>query len=346
MVNVGSEGFTSIAVLGGAPIAAAALSAAIVWISLPWFRSVAMAVPNARSSHRVPTPQGGGLAVTFSTFLTVWCAAGLTGALSTGGIAQLSMVTVAAALLAIIGLIDDLGDLSQLTRLIVQCVAVTLILIALPTDARVFSALPLWLERALTLIAGVWYINVVNFMDGIDWITVAEVVPVSAAIVTFGVIGILPPLTMLLALALLGAIVGFAPFNKPLARIFLGDVGSLPIGLVSGWLLLNLAFSGHLIAALLLPFYYLADSTLTLLRRIIRREPFWRAHRSHFYQRAVDGGYTVPAVVARIFGLNVLLAALALLSMVVTSNYVLALLLVIGLTLTAILLRQFSQGAK
>ena len=71
----------------------------------------------------------------------------------------------------------------------------------------------------------------------------------------------------LIALALFGAMLGFAPFNRPVAKLFLGDGGSLPIGLVLGWLLLQLAGNGHLAAALLLPLYYVADATITLLRR-------------------------------------------------------------------------------
>ena len=86
-------------------------------------------------------------------------------------------------------------------------------------------------------------------------------------------LGALPGDAALVALALCGAMVGFAPFNRPVARLFLGDVGSLPIGLLLGWLLILLAGSGHLAAALLLPLYYLADATITLLRRSANGEP-------------------------------------------------------------------------
>ena len=96
---------------------------------------------------------------------------------------------------------------------------------------------------------------------------------------------------VVVALALCGALIGFAPFNRPVARIFLGDVGSLPIGLLFAWLLVLLAGSGHLAAAVILPLYYLADATLTLLRRMKDREPFWQAHRTHFYQLATDRGH-------------------------------------------------------
>ena len=74
-------------------------------------------------------------------------------------------------------------------------------------------------------------------MDGIDWMTVAELVPATAALALFGFVGALPWNATLVALALCGAVVGFAPFNRPVARLFLGDVGSLPIGLLLGWLL-------------------------------------------------------------------------------------------------------------
>jgi UDP-N-acetylmuramyl pentapeptide phosphotransferase/UDP-N-acetylglucosamine-1-phosphate transferase len=78
--------------------------------------------------------------------------------------------------------------------------------------------------------------------------------------------------------------------------------------------LLQLAGSGHLIAALILPLYYLADATLTLARRFIKREPVWQAHREHFYQRALDNGFSVPEVIARVFAINIALAVLATVS--------------------------------
>ncbi len=156
-----------------------------------------------------------------------------------------------------------------------------------------------------------WFVNLVNFMDGIDWMTVAELVPVTGAILVLGLAGAVGLLPALVAAALLGAIVGFAPFNRPVARVFLGDVGSLPIGLLLGWVLLELAGTGHLAAALILPLYYLADATITLAHRLVRGEAIWQAHRTHFYQRATDHGFTVREIVTRVFLVNLALAALA-----------------------------------
>ena len=182
---------------------------------------------------------------------------------------------------------------------------------ALPTELKIVPQLPWSIERAGLFLGGVWFVNLVNFMDGIDWMTVAEVVPVTGAILVLGLLGTLGALPAVVAAALLGATAGFAPFNRPVAQVFLGDVGSLPIGLLLGWLLLQLAATDHLAAALILPLYYLADATITLGRRLIRGEAIWRAHRTHFYQRATDHAFTVPQIVARVFAANLALAVLA-----------------------------------
>ena len=217
---------------------------------------------------------------------------------------------------------------------------------ALPAELRIVPTLPLWAERVGLLLGSVWFVNLTNFMDGIDWMTVAEAVPITGAIALLGLLGIVPALPTLVATALLGAVLGFAPFNRPVARLFLGDVGSLPIGLVLGWLLLHLAARGQFAAALLLPLYYLADATLTLVRRISAREAFWQAHRTHFYQRATDGGFTVRAIVARVFVLNLVLAGLALLTIVQPHGILSAIALAIGAALVGSLLVSFARGKK
>jgi UDP-N-acetylmuramyl pentapeptide phosphotransferase/UDP-N-acetylglucosamine-1-phosphate transferase len=328
----------------GIPILAAALCAGVLLLLLPWFKSAALSHPVDRSSHSAPTPQGGGLGVILATLTVAWLAAAFTGLLSSDTLTLLSVLTGAAVLLTLVGLIDDMHALSAAPRLAAQLIAVGLVVLLLPDDARLVSALPLWLERACVVVLGVWFVNLVNFMDGIDWMTVAEAVPITGAVVIFGLAGIEPPIAMPVALALLGAMLGFAPFNRPVARLFLGDVGSLPIGLVLGWLLLLLAVSGYLAAALLLPLYYLADASITLLRRIRRREPFWKAHRTHFYQRAVAGGLTVPAVIARVFATNVALAALAMVSAVISSTMVSVLCVVGGALLVGFLLANFARA--
>jgi UDP-N-acetylmuramyl pentapeptide phosphotransferase/UDP-N-acetylglucosamine-1-phosphate transferase len=302
-----------------------------------------MAPPNARSSHREPTPQGGGIAVVAATLVVTCGAAALSPALLQNGGSQLLVLTTTTALLAVVGAIDDVRSLPAGVRLALQCIAVGALVATLPKELQILPHVPWWIERAGLFLAGVWFVNLVNFMDGIDWMTVAEFVPVSGTLVLLGLAGTLPLLPAVVAAALLGAILGFAPFNKPVARLFLGDVGSLPIGLLLGWLLLQLAGSGHVAAALILPLYYLADATLTLMRRLAAREPVWRAHRTHFYQRATDNGFTVRQIIGRVFLVNLALAALALGSIVAHDLRVSLLLLAAGAALVAWLLVTFSR---
>jgi UDP-N-acetylmuramyl pentapeptide phosphotransferase/UDP-N-acetylglucosamine-1-phosphate transferase len=322
----------------------ATLAAAIVLTVLciraihPLLIRYALARPNARSSHKVPTPQGAGIAV-IATALAV----AVIAIASHGGMTPLLWVVIGATIvIAIVGAVDDLRPLPVVPRFAMQALCILAILIVLPVDFQIAPPVPLWCERMILLLAALWFVNLTNFMDGLDWITVAEVVPITATLAAIGLAGYLSLPTALLAAALCGAMIGFAPFNKPVARMFLGDVGSLPIGLLLAWCFLQLAAAGHLAAAILLPLYYIADATGTLLRRLARRESFWLAHRSHFYQRATDNGFAVFAVVRNVFALNIRLAMLAGLSVYLNSTSIDLILLVIGSASVALLLRRFS----
>src|SRR4030088_2634492 len=253
-------------VLGPVALLALVLSLALMVLLQPWLARYAMARPNARSSHHQPTPQGGGISVVVATFVVAWGAVAASPASLQNESGQFLGLTATAALLAVVGAMDDMRSLSAAMRLAIQCIAVGALIATLPNQLQVLPQVPWWLERAGLFVGGVSLVNLVNFMDGIDWMTVAELVPMTGAILLVGLAGTLALWPSVVAAALLGAILGFAPFNKPVARVFLGDVGSLPIGLVLGWLLLRLAAHGHLAAAIILPLYYFADATITLIR--------------------------------------------------------------------------------
>ncbi|KYK47997.1 glycosyl transferase [Bradyrhizobium liaoningense] len=328
--------------LAGAPLLlavaiAALISALVTWTSRPLLQRYALARPNARSSHRIPTPQGAGIAVIAATLIVaslwaVWA-----------NVAIPPVLIGATVLIALVGFADDIKSLPVLVRLVLQAACVGAVVFTAPETARIVPALPLALERGLIVLAGVWFVNLVNFMDGLDLMTVAEVVPATAALLLLGMLGDLSWPAVLIAAALCGAMLGFAPFNRPVARVFLGDVGSLPIGLLLGWCLLELAFRGQPAAALLLPAYYLADSTITLFRRVIRREPFWSAHRTHFYQRATDNGFTVKRVVGEAFALNLVLALLAIVTIRAGSTTIAIVCLFAGAGVVGVVLRRFSR---
>jgi UDP-N-acetylmuramyl pentapeptide phosphotransferase/UDP-N-acetylglucosamine-1-phosphate transferase len=316
--------------------------AGLIVVLQPWLKRYALARPNARSSHKEPTPQGGGIAVIATTVLVAVIAIGI----RTPELAALSSVLAATFLIAVLGAVDDIRPLDVGPRLVLQAVAVCAVIVALPAELRIVPLLPWWLERALLVLGGLWFVNLVNFMDGIDWMTVAEAVPVSAGVVLIGAASGMPAPALIVAFALLGALIGFAPFNRPVARLFLGDVGSLPIGLLLGWLLVLLAGRGNLAAALLLPLYYLADATITLAQRLANRERIWEAHRSHFYQRATARGFTVVEVVSRVFAVNVALVALAAATLWWHSMLTSLAALAAGGALVGWLLWSFARGRK
>jgi len=256
--------------------------------------------PNERSSHDVPTPRGGGIAVT-GTIVLAWAAFFWAEAAPPG----VFEIVLGATFLAGVSWIDDLRGLSPLSRLLAQAVAVALGVFVMPElrSPLVLGAIGL---------AWMWWINLFNFMDGIDGLASTEAAAIGAGLLLFASVGVgADPALRWLAAAVIGAAIGFLVWNWSPAKIFLGDVGSVPLGYVLGFLLLGLAAHGYWLVALILPLYFLADATITLLRRLLRRERVWRAHREHFYQRAVGGGLNHAAVVERVVAADLLLIGFA-----------------------------------
>jgi UDP-N-acetylmuramyl pentapeptide phosphotransferase/UDP-N-acetylglucosamine-1-phosphate transferase len=260
--------------------------------------------PNERSSHSVPTPRGGGIALV-GAVIFAWL--GLArGGWAAPGVAGISL---AAGLLGIVSWIDDVRGLSPLLRLFAQCAAVALGICVLPGSQ---DGLDGWPGSAVVLsgmgLLWVWWINLFNFMDGIDGLAASQAVTIGVGVLLFATLGIGADAGLaLLSAAIVGAAIGFLVWNWSPARIFLGDVGSAPLGYLLGFLLLDLALRGFWKIALVLPLYFLADATITLMRRLLRGERVWQAHRGHYYQRAVRGGLGHAAVVERVIATDVLL---------------------------------------
>jgi UDP-N-acetylmuramyl pentapeptide phosphotransferase/UDP-N-acetylglucosamine-1-phosphate transferase len=264
-------------------------------------REAVLDVPNQRSSHDVPTPRGGGIAVIGAVALA-WaalCALGMTP--------PANLVVVAAMVgLALVSWIDDLRGLSPGVRLLAQFAAVAAGIWVLPKGAIFQGWLPPGLDAIAAALLWVWFANLFNFMDGIDGIAGSEAAAIGLGLVLVADVAITGPATAVAAASL-----GFLVWNWAPARIFLGDVGSVPLGYALGFLLYEAALRGQWQAALILPLYFLADATLTLLRRLLRRERVWRAHREHFYQRAVQHGLGHDAVVRRVIAGDAVLVACA-----------------------------------
>jgi UDP-N-acetylmuramyl pentapeptide phosphotransferase/UDP-N-acetylglucosamine-1-phosphate transferase len=275
--------------------------------------------PNQRSSHAVATPVGGGLAVV-PVVLVAW----LMVDAAVGKPDETIFVIVCAAFLAAVSWIDDVRGLPAGLRFGAQLLAVLVVLTVSPAASSGLSGwLPAPVEAAAAGLIWLWFINAFNFMDGIDGLAGTETasIGIGVAVVAALAAGAGQPAASLAAtpMVLLGATIaaaalGFLPWNWQPARLFLGDVGSIALGFLLGWLLVRLAAEGQWAAALILPFYYLCDASLTLARRTLRGERPWQAHREHYYQRAVTSGLS-HAVVAGSVGLaNAALIALAVMA--------------------------------
>lgn len=265
--------------------------------------------PNERSSHTELTPRGGGIAVV-SVLLVAWVLLA-----PPAHRYQVYSVAAAALILAGISWIDDLRSLSPGIRLVAQIAAILPALYWMTGETSFFQyVIPAPYDLIFVGLVWIWFINLFNFMDGIDGISGVEAASIGAGIALVAIIapagGPNPVLPGLVA----AAATGFLFWNWHPAKIFLGDVGSVPLGFLLGWLLLDLANAGFWAAALILPLYYLADATITLLRRGLRGEKVWQAHREHFYQRAVQSGRSHAAVSLGVAVCNGFLVALALAS--------------------------------
>ena len=264
-------------------------------------------LPNQRSSHQHPTPRGGGIAVV-AVIAMCWSVPALHSPIP-------AALLIGALLLAFLSWIDDLKTVKIIVRLSAQFAAVILGLFFLDNEGYLLQGLaPKWLDRVFAALVWVWFINLFNFMDGIDGIASIETMVISFGITILSITSPSIAPEPWLSLSILGAAAGFLKSNWPPAKLFLGDVGSIPLGYILGGLLLLVAMRGAWQVALILPLYFLLDSTITLCRRLLRLQPIWRAHKEHFYQKAVSAGKSHAEVTTAVAILGLILVGLAHLS--------------------------------
>ena len=300
-----------------APLAAGVVSGALTLAlsrdAIPFLRIVDH--PNERSLHQTPVPRTGGVAVLIG--IAVGFSVALPMSAAAGPLGPLAWLVLAALSVGGISLVDDHRDVSQRYRLLVHaCAALLLYLsglrwgqIGLP---GLDAALPDWLALILTLLYVVWMINLYNFMDGMDGFAGGMAVIGFGALALLGLIGDALPFA-LSGLVIAAAAGGFLSYNFPPARIFLGDVGSSVLGLLAAAMSLWGASLGlfPLWVGWLVFSPFIVDATWTLLRRVINGEPFWRAHRSHHYQRLVLAGWSHRRTLLRAYLLMAAAAASA-----------------------------------
>jgi UDP-N-acetylmuramyl pentapeptide phosphotransferase/UDP-N-acetylglucosamine-1-phosphate transferase len=300
---------------GAALAAAVAVRGVEAWLC----RREILAHPNERSSHSIPTPSGGGLAVVGVVFLGVLLTGFLSNAVlgSAGSFLKWWPFAAAALGVAAVGWLDDLRNLPQVLRLTVHAIAAVTVIL-------VFGAMrSLWLPAAGPVALGglagplafLWLVgltNAYNFMDGIDGIAGCQAV---AAGLGWSILGALrgEPEIVALALLLAGANLGFLTRNWPPAKVFMGDVGSTFLGFAFAALplLADPADPRLFLAGVLLVWPFAFDASFTVVRRLLRGENILRAHRTHLYQRLVITGWSHRAVTVLYTGLAVVGGLLA-----------------------------------
>lgn len=290
-------------------------SIVLSWILTSWVRRYALArnlldIPNLRSSHTIPTPRGGGLAI-----VVVLVLSGLVSLSMPQAPSQiLACLLLATLAFAVLGWQDDKHDLPASIRFLIQ------LLIAALASGYLFMvnvhewslSLNLIVILCLSVLWIAWMANLFNFMDGIDGISAVEsLILGTTTSYWFAMSGATS--IAIICIAVAGAAVGFLRWNWSPAKIFMGDVGSLALGAffaiiaVIGTIGMKIPF----LAFLILYAVYLADSGVTLLHRMIKGEKWWQAHRSHFYQRAVQSGFSHSQVSLAVMTINIILSVLA-----------------------------------
>jgi len=244
-------------------------------------------VPNSRSSHASPTPRGGGLAIVVTVLLAI-AVMYLRGAVPSGVAAAL---LVGGPIVALTGFIDDLRSVSATARLAVQFTAFSWCVWSLGSMPPInigIAVVNLGIAGSIAaVIFLVWFLNLYNFMDGIDGIASVEAISVMtfATLLVYWQDG--EPSTVFLLLVVAASVAGFLIWNWPPARIFMGDAGSGFLGYCVGTIAWATIVTNRFTiwVWLILLGAFIVDATVTLLRRWLRGARLSEAHRSHAYQR-------------------------------------------------------------
>jgi Fuc2NAc and GlcNAc transferase len=281
------------------------LSFSLTWLyrKFALYKSL-LDIPNDRSSHAIPTPKGGGIAVAISWFLGITYLS-ITGELEN----QVFFALLMGIPLVIIGFIDDILNIKPFVRFVIQAFVAGLGLFFLGgINLHSWQGSYLIPIIILALIAIVWFINLFNFLDGIDGYIGSEIVfiGISAYLLTGEKTGLLLTLS----------VSGFLIWNWPKAKIFMGDTGSTLMGYIVAVMIIyfqNTQKTSVFVWIILTSVFWF-DATITILRRLINKENIFQAHRKHAFQRIVQAGFSHQKAVVYSLLLNIIGFSLAFLA--------------------------------
>ncbi len=272
IVSLSAGCIAGIAAVGAALVCALILGV-LLKTGLAW--RLATDIPNDRSLHIRPTPRIGGWGIVPAALIAIALLA-----------PSLWLVALCAAWLAAVSQIDDRRGLPARVRFGAHLIAVLALVIAYPASAP-------WWALAVVAFLMLWLVNLYNFMDGADGLAGGMALFGFGGYAIAALAGPAPlPALGWASAAVAGAAAGFLLFNRPPARLFLGDAGSITLGFLAGalgyWGWRSGTWPVWFPAFIFAPF--IADASVTLLRRLLRGEKFWQAHREHYYQRMVRSG--------------------------------------------------------
>jgi UDP-N-acetylmuramyl pentapeptide phosphotransferase/UDP-N-acetylglucosamine-1-phosphate transferase len=294
-----------------------------------------LAHPNERTMHAMPTPQTGGLAVIAGVLISLIAAASVLAITQPGkallpkGLGSGSLwIVVSMLLVFVVSFIDDCRGLPASLRLGVQAVSALIIIVGVgltlssipipggPTIQLGIAAIP------VSVLVLLWMTNLYNFMDGMDGFSGGMTVIGFGFLAYFGWVAGSPVMLMIAVFVAMSAL-GFLVHNFPPARIFMGDAGSITVGFVAGTLMLLGVRDGmfEFWVPIILFSPFILDATITLIRRALRFEKIWVAHRQHYYQRVVLSGWSHRRTVLAEYGVMIACGGLAVLYHHSTENW-------------------------
>lgn len=288
------------------------LPALISWVLTLLVKKIAirkslMDIPGKRSSHEVPTPRGGGLAI-----VLIWLVGVLIFYLFGCIEKSLFLALYSGLILVIISFLDDILTLPYLVRLFFQLLGISLGVYFLggieTIDFGLFQLSQSVILSVVGVLGLIWFVNLYNFLDGIDGYAAVEAIFISLALYFFTGNQIL--------LLLAASVLGFLYWNWQRAKIFMGDVGSILLGYTLGILAVYYHTTSELsllVFAILSSLFWF-DATITLFRRAKNKEAVTQAHKKHAYQRIVQGGFSHQKTVLYSILLNIILFAFAYLA--------------------------------
>lgn len=270
--------------------------------------------PSARRAHAKVTPRCGGVSIvlTFCMGLAIW------DKLEHNSFALSLSLIIPLSIIAFISLLDDIWDISILLRLITHIIISGIVLyLFLYPNTLFYNELPEWVDYFLSLFLLTTFINIYNFMDGIDGITSVESIHLSLAIIILSCMRydtiIHADLVLAMAILVLGCSIAFIRYNWSPSKIFLGDVGSISLGLIIGLCFVLIAASEQklFVSSVIACLYYIADGAGTILIRITKLQKIWLPHLNHFFQQATRKNMSHKKVSMKIALCNLILMVLS-----------------------------------